>query len=139
MSRIIREARPTDMAEIMTVMDAAKKIMRQSGNIYQWGDGYPSEAVITADIERNGGFVIENAGKVVGYFAFLPFPETTYSKIYEGEWIDDVNESLNRIQVINILHAFLKDGFLLALRHIRQRHEGGEETGAVEQDAEVAR
>ena len=44
-----------------------------------------------------------------------------------------------RIQVINILHAFLKDGFLLALRHIRQRHEGGEETGAVEQDAEIAR
>ena len=33
MSRIIREARPTDMAEIMEVMDAAKKIMRQSGNI----------------------------------------------------------------------------------------------------------
>ena len=130
MSRIIREARPTDMAEIMLVMDAAKKIMRQSGNMYQWGDGYPSEAVITADIERNGGFVIENAGKVVGYFAFLPFPEPTYSKIYEGEWIDDVNESLNRIQVINILHAFLKDGFLLAFRHIRQRHEGGEETDA---------
>ena len=30
--RIIREARQTDMAEIMLVMDAAKKIMRQSGN-----------------------------------------------------------------------------------------------------------
>ena len=33
MSRIIREARLTDMAEIMEVMDAAKKIMRQSSNI----------------------------------------------------------------------------------------------------------
>ena len=32
MTRIIREARPTDMAEIRQVMDAAKKIMRQSGN-----------------------------------------------------------------------------------------------------------
>ena len=30
--RIIREARQTDMAEIMLVMDAAKKIMRQSGD-----------------------------------------------------------------------------------------------------------
>jgi len=55
MSRIIREARPTDMAEIKQVMDAAKAIMRQSGNMHQWGDGYPSEAVITADMERNGG------------------------------------------------------------------------------------
>ena len=50
MSRIIREARQTDVAEIMQVMDAAKRIMRQSGNMHQWGDGYPSEAVITADI-----------------------------------------------------------------------------------------
>ena len=88
MRRIIREAQPSDMAEIMQVMDAAKIIMRQSGNMHQWGDGYPSEAVITADMERNGGFVIEDGGKIVGYFAFLPSPELTYAKIYEGKWIN---------------------------------------------------
>ena len=82
MRRIIREAQPSDM--------------RQSGNMHQWGDGYPSEAVITADMERNGGFVVEeddgeyqSSGKVVGYFAFLPSPEPTYAKIYEGDWLDD--------------------------------------------------
>ena len=90
MDRIIREASPTDMAEIMQVMDAAKIIMRQSGNMHQWGDGYPSEAVIRADIERKGGFVIEDDGMIVGYFAFLQSPEPTYAKIYEGEWADDV-------------------------------------------------
>ena len=90
MSRIIREAKPSDMADILTVMDAAKKIMRQSGNMHQWSDGYPSEVVITADMERNGGFVVEDGGKVVGYFAFLPSPEPTYAKIYDGEWIDEV-------------------------------------------------
>ena len=89
MSRIIREARQTDMAEIMKVMDAAKMIMRQSGNMHQWVDGYPSEAVITADMERNGGFVVEDDGLIVGYFAFLPSPEPTYAKIYEGDWLDD--------------------------------------------------
>ena len=77
MSRIIREAQPSDMAEIMQVMDAAKIIMRHS------------EAVITADLERNGGFVIEDEGCIVGYFAFLPSPEPTYAKINEGKWIDD--------------------------------------------------
>ena len=55
MKQIIREARPSDMAEIMKVMDAAKRIMRQSGNMHQWTDGYPSEAVITADMEKDGG------------------------------------------------------------------------------------
>ena len=77
------------MDAIMLVMDAAKKIMRQSGNMSQWGDGYPSEAVITADMEKSGGFVIVEDGGIVGYFAFLPSPEPTYDKIYEGQWIDD--------------------------------------------------
>ena len=71
-------------------MDAAKKIMRQSGNMHQWGEGYPSEAAIMADIERNGGFVIEDDdGKIVGYFAFLQSPEPTYARIYDGKWLDD--------------------------------------------------
>ena len=116
MSRIIREAQPSDMAEIMLVMDAAKKIMRQSGNMYQWGDGYPSEAVITADIKKNGGFVIEegdgehqSSGKIVGYFAFLPSPEPTYSKIYDGEWLDDTQSYhvLHRIASYPDTHGIL--------------------------------
>lgn len=86
----IREAKPTDIAEIMLVMEAAKKIMRASGNMHQWTDGYPSETVITADMEKKGGFVIEDANKIVGYFAFLASPEPTYAKIYEGQWVDDV-------------------------------------------------
>jgi len=89
MNRNVREARPSDMAEIMKVMDAAKRIMRQSGNMHQWGEGYPSEAVITSDIEKHGGFIIEDEGCIIGYFAFLPSPEPTYSKIYDGEWLDD--------------------------------------------------
>ena len=89
MNRIVREARPGDMADIMTVMDAAKKIMRQSGNMHQWDDGYPSEAVIATDMERNGGFVVVDDGQVVGYFAFLSSPEPTYAKIDEGEWLDN--------------------------------------------------
>ena len=89
MSRIIRVATPTDIPEIMKVVDAAKGIMRQSGNMHQWGEGYPSEAVIAADMERNGGFVVEDDKKIVGYFAFLQSPEPTYAKIYEGKWIDD--------------------------------------------------
>ena len=89
MSRIIRETKQTDIADIMKVMEAAKKIMRSSGNMHQWGEGYPSEAVITSDMEKNGGFVIEDEGRVVGYFAFLPSPEPTYQKIYDGKWLDD--------------------------------------------------
>ena len=87
----IRETKPADIADIMLVMEAAKGIMRASGNMHQWADGYPSEDAITADMEKKGGFVIEDAKKkVVGYFAFLASPEPTYSKIYKGRWVDDV-------------------------------------------------
>ncbi len=88
--RRIREAKPADIIDIMQVMEAAKKIMRQSGNMHQWGEGYPSEDVIISDMDRHGGFVIEeDGGRIVGYFAFLPSPEPTYSKIFEGKWTDD--------------------------------------------------
>ena len=40
-------------------------------------------------MEKHGGFVLEEAGRIVGYFAFLPSPEPTYSKIYNGKWLDD--------------------------------------------------
>lgn len=90
MSRIIREANPIDIPEIMQVIEAAKKIMRSSGNMHQWEDGYPSEAVILSDMGKHGGFVLEESGRIVGYFAFLASPEPTYSKIYGGKWLNDV-------------------------------------------------
>lgn len=40
-NRTIREARPTDMAEIMKVMEAAKGIMRSSGNMHHRIASYP--------------------------------------------------------------------------------------------------
>ena len=110
MSRIIREAKPADIPEIMQVMEAAKKIMRSSGNMHQWGDGYPSEAVIMSDIEKDGGFVIEDGGNVVGYFAFLLSPEPTYEKIYDGNWLDDEKpyHVIHRIASLPDAHGIFK-------------------------------
>ena len=111
MSRTIRKAIASDMDAIMQVMDAAKKIMRQSGNMSQWGDGYPSEAGITADMEKDGGFVIVEDGGIVGYFAFLPSPEPTYDKIYEGQWIDDETpyHVVHRIASLPSAHHIFSD------------------------------
>ena len=77
------------MEAIMAVFDAARKIMAESGNTNQWKNGYHSEEIVLSDMEKDGGFVIEDGGLIVGYFAFLPSPELTYTKIYDGEWLDD--------------------------------------------------
>lgn len=107
---MIREARPSDMSAIMQVMEAAKKIMRSSGNMHQWGEGYPSETVILSDMEKNGGFVVEDDSKVVAYFAFLPSPEPTYDHIYGGRWLDDVQpyHVIHRIASYPNVHGIFK-------------------------------
>ena len=87
--REIRLARREEIPAIMAVLDAARGIMRASGNMLQWAGGYPSEAVIEADIASGNGYVVTDAGRVVGYFAFIASPEPTYAKIYEGSWLDD--------------------------------------------------
>ena len=99
MKNLIRLATVSDIPDILHVLDAARGIMRASGNMHQWADGYPSADAIMKDIERQGGYVIvENqdsapaakcGGRIVAYFAFLPSPEPTYSKIYDGAWLDE--------------------------------------------------
>ncbi len=85
----IRKAQETDLAEIMDVLDAAKGIMRASGNTGQWVGGYPSAETILEDIRNGHGFLVSDNGQIAGYFAFIPSPEPTYKEIYDGEWSDD--------------------------------------------------
>lgn len=84
----IRAAHKNDLADIMAVLDAAKGIMRASGNTGQWVNGYPSEEVILNDIENGHGFVV-TTDRIIGYFAFIPSPEPTYSYIEGGSWLND--------------------------------------------------
>ena len=108
MGRKIRKAKPTDITDIMQVMEAAKGIMRSAGNMNQWTDGYPSETVIFSDIERNGGFVVLDEDEIVGYFDILSkyddsenpydaYPRTEADKlrgdtVVEGLEISDVKK-----------------------------------------------
>ena len=84
----VRKAQAADINSIMTVLAAAKDIMRASGNLHQWKDGYPTEETVLADIESGYGHVVVADG-IVAYFAFIPSPEPTYSYIEGGEWLDD--------------------------------------------------
>ncbi len=89
-NRTIRKASlPKDSERLMEVFAAAKDIMAADGNTNQWTDGYPSLDIVQSDIEKDGGFVVEDDGKIVAYFAFLPSPEPTYDKIYDGKWLDN--------------------------------------------------
>ena len=106
----IRPAVATDMAECMKVFEAARGIMRASGNMKQWTDGYPSEEVVKKDMETGGVFVVENGGKIVAYFAFLPSPDPTYAYIEGGQWVDDTTpyHVVHRIASYPDVHGIFK-------------------------------
>lgn len=86
---MIRPATEEDLPAIMSVLEAAKGIMRASGNTDQWKDGYPSQGIILSDITNGHGFVVDDCGIIVAYFAFIPSPEPTYSYIENGSWLED--------------------------------------------------
>ncbi len=87
---IIRKATYDDVSLLMDIFEAAKAIMRRSGNMHQWGSGYPSEEIIRRDIDAGVSYAVCNDdGKVIATMAFIPGPDPTYSVIYNGEWPDD--------------------------------------------------
>lgn len=90
MTMIIRKATFDDLPTLMNIFEAAKVIMRRSGNIHQWGCGYPSEEIVGRDIQCGASYVVcAEGGEIVATIAFIPGPDPTYAVIYDGEWPDD--------------------------------------------------
>ena len=120
-SRQIRAAEPGDIPAILEVMAAARGIMRASGNLHQWADDYPQAEHIEADLARGGGFVLQEAGVIVGYFAFLASPEPTYKRIYGGAWLDDTlpYHVIHRIASLPDAHGIFRDIMDWAFAHDR--------------------
>ena len=110
-NRTIRKVSlPDDEERLLEVFATAKEIMAADGNVNQWKDGYPSLDIVRSDMEKDGGFVVEDNGKIVAYFAFLPSPEPTYSKIYDGKWLDDAKpyHVIHRIASLPEAHGIFK-------------------------------
>ena len=86
----IRKATLADLPRMMELFDAARGIMRRSGNLKQWTGGYPSEEQIRQEIADGNSYVITQAdGQVVATFAFILTGEPTYARIDGGAWLDD--------------------------------------------------
>ena len=105
----------------MTVLEAAKGIMRASGNLHQWVNGYPSTEVIRDDIDLQQGYVLEEDARVVGYFTFMASPEPTYGAIYGGAWLDDERpyHVIHRIASLSDVH-----GVFAAIMDFAFAHDG---------------
>ena len=87
----IRKATYDDIPALMRLFESAKAIMRASGNLHQWGVGYPSVDVVRRDIEQGVCYVAtaHEDGKIEATMAFIQGPDSTYSYIEGGAWLND--------------------------------------------------
>ena len=99
---MIRKATYEDIPSLMEIFENARGIMRASGNMNQWNEGYPSEEIVRKDIDEGVCYVVCEPNKCVGRdfgtkgkeriiatMAFIPGPDPTYAEIHDGEWADD--------------------------------------------------
>ena len=54
----IRKAIYADLESLMRVFENARAIMRASGNLLQWNEGYPSEDIVLNDIKDGHCYVL---------------------------------------------------------------------------------
>ena len=104
--------RPTydDLPEILRVYAAARQIMRDNGNPYQWADSWPPESIVREDIDTGLNYVLEDETGVHGVFALLMEPDPMYDVIVDGAWPNsDPYATIHRIasdgQVRGIFNA----------------------------------
>lgn len=86
---MIRQSTAADIPQLMELFEHSRSIMRANGNKLQWINGYPQRAVVENDVAEGNSYLIEEAGVIVGTFAFIVGADPTYHTIYSGEWIDD--------------------------------------------------
>lgn len=86
----IRRATYEDIPALMHIFECAKGIMRASGNMHQWGSGYPSEEIVRKDIDSGACHVLcDDNEDILATMAFIPGPDPTYSVIEGGAWLND--------------------------------------------------
>lgn len=89
-----------DIGKVVEIYDRARLAMAAAGNPNQWINGYPSKALIEADIGDGKNYVCVATDRIVATFYFAIEIDPTYDTIYEGRWLnDDVYGVVHRLAV----------------------------------------
>ena len=99
---MIRKATPADLAQILTVYQAARTFMAANGNPTQWGTTYPAVELLEEDIRLGRLFVDEMQDQICGVFMFALGDDPTYAYIENGSWLDN--------SPYGVIHRVASDG-----------------------------
>lgn len=86
----IRSATPTDVDDIMRLIEEGRKKMMDEGNTRQWANGHPRQEVVEDDIKRGNSYLLTtDDGIPLATFALMAGPDPTYARIDGGSWLND--------------------------------------------------
>ena len=83
----VRTAAPQDEARILEIYKIARETMTTTGNPTQWGDTYPPDALIRADIQTGRCHVVCEDDTITGVFALCRGADPCYARIENGAWL----------------------------------------------------
>ena len=115
---MIRNAIESDLLEIKSIVAKARELMKSSGNVNQWVDGYPSNEVLLSDIRNGNAYLLLRENKAVAYFTMVDGPDPTYNLITKGSWVnDDSYGVLHRVASNGEAKGVFKEILLYASEH----------------------
>lgn len=98
----IRKTTLKETELLMEMYANARAFMAEHGNPDQWKDSYPGHARIIADIESGCSYVCEHDGRIIATFFYKEGDDTTYRKIFDGQWLND--------RPYGVVHRITSDG-----------------------------
>ena len=104
----IRKSTPKDLDILMPIFEEARGTIAKLG-IDQWQDGYPSRAVIAADIEKKISYCVEIDGQICATFVLVDDGEILYDKIYDGHWLTG-DESQDYVAIHRVAVSVVRRG-----------------------------
>lgn len=75
----------SDIPRIMDIIGQAQEYLKKN-EIPQWQNGYPNQDTIQQDINQGYSYVLVEGSEILATLALSFDGETSYDKIYEGEW-----------------------------------------------------
>lgn len=86
---LIRKTTTSDIPRLQEIFSLAREFMKETGNVHQWADDYPSKELLEGDIRHGDSYVCVYDDIVEATFVLREGKDPTYDKIYDGSWIAD--------------------------------------------------
>lgn len=117
-NNIVRPTTLADLPRLLKIFAHARHFMTQAGNPNQWDENYPSEELLTEDINSGDSYVVVHNGQIEATFVLRGGTDPTYSTIYEGTWLSNrPYATIHRIASTGAVKGIFRIAMQLALRH----------------------